>query len=460
MTASLTGRLRFLQIDATTQAVLRRFRPALDREIDHILDAFYAYVQDFPELSQYFEDPAARERAKAGQKRHWLDSVFSGNFDSRYIQSATGVGKAHERIGLKPEFYAGGYAFIKGRLITLAIDTYSPTGLDHLIGRAGRKRSMIGDILIAIDRAITLDQALVTDVYFMEMQKTTARLVGSLAEEFQESVGSIVTVVSHSAGVMRTTASNMAGEALESVRTATLVASGAEEAAVNVQAVASATDQLSSSIQDIAHQIHHTKNVADVALTNAHKTNDLVQRLSIAAASIDTILNAIETIASRTNMLALNATIEATRAGTAGSGFAVVATEVRSLAGQTREAAKCIARQIGEVQAATSSSTDAMEIVTTIIHQMNDATTTIAAAIEEQSVATSEITYSIKQASLGTDAVTCNIQNITRTARNTGDAAEGVTNSAEHLVNQADALTSTVKNFLVTMQQCVQMHAG
>jgi methyl-accepting chemotaxis protein len=70
-------------------------------------------------------------------------------------------------------------------------------------------------------------------------------------------------------------------------------------------------------------------------------TEDIERRLSEvekALAEVTGVSSAIETVAKQTNLLALNATIEASRAGNAGRGFAVVAAEVKTLAGQTRDA--------------------------------------------------------------------------------------------------------------------------
>lgn len=55
------------------------------------------------------------------QKRHWLENVFSGNFNESCMQQVAAIGKAHERIGLEPRWYIGGYCLLVNKLTELAL---------------------------------------------------------------------------------------------------------------------------------------------------------------------------------------------------------------------------------------------------------------------------------------------------------------------------------------------------
>jgi uncharacterized phage infection (PIP) family protein YhgE len=135
-----------------------------------------------------------------------------------------------------------------------------------------------------------------------------------------------------------------------------MVAAASEEASANVQSVATATEELTSSVNEISRQVQESARIANEAVDQARKTNDRVGELSKAAARIGDVVELINTIAGQTNLLALNATIEAARAGEAGRGFAVVASEVKALAEQTAKATGEIGQQITGIQAATQES--------------------------------------------------------------------------------------------------------
>ena len=120
-----------------------------------------------------------------------------------------------------------------------------------------------------------------------------------------------------------------------------------------MQSVASATEEMASSVNEISRQVQESARMASDAVDQAARTNDRVGELSKAASRIGDVIELINNIAGQTNLLALNATIEAARAGESGRGFAVVASEVKALAEQTAKATGEIGQQITGIQAAT-----------------------------------------------------------------------------------------------------------
>ncbi|MGE5146529.1 MAG: methyl-accepting chemotaxis protein, partial [Candidatus Eiseniibacteriota bacterium] len=124
---------------------------------------------------------------------------------------------------------------------------------------------------------------------------------------------------------------------------------------------------MSSSVGEIGRQVHQSTEIAKRAVTEADKTNAAVQGLAEAATKIGEVVNLISDIAEQTNLLALNATIEAARAGEAGKGFAVVASEVKTLASQTAKATEEIGKQIQEMQGSTGRVASAIRDIAEII---------------------------------------------------------------------------------------------
>ncbi len=167
-----------------------------------------------------------------------------------------------------------------------------------------------------------------------------------LADSFEAAIGEIVKTVSAASSELEASAGALTQTAETTQQLSGLVAGASTEASGNVQSVASAADEMTASVSEIARQVNESSKIANEAVTQARNTDGRIGELSQAAGRIGDVVKLITAIAEQTNLLALNATIEAARAGEAGKGLAVVASEVKSLATQTAKATHDIEAQI------------------------------------------------------------------------------------------------------------------
>jgi methyl-accepting chemotaxis protein len=274
----------------------------------------------------------------------------------------------------------------------------------------------------------------------------------AMAEGFEGRVGGVVDTVSQAALAMQDTAKLIATSVSGTQQRAGAVASGAEEAAVNIQTVAAASEELTASISEIGRQVTQASQVAKTAAQESETTNQKVIALAGAAQKIEEVVALINEIASQTNLLALNATIEAARAGEAGRGFAVVASEVKALATQTSRATEDIRSQITAIQDETTGVVTAIKRISQTIAEVDEISTAIAAAMEEQAAATQEITRNVQQAAQSSNQVSQNIGGVSSAVSNTDSAASNLLSAADVLAGQAEQLRGEVDGFLATVR--------
>jgi methyl-accepting chemotaxis protein len=198
--------------------------------------------------------------------------------------------------------------------------------------------------------------------------------------------------------------------------------------------------------------VRESSEIAGDAVRQAQKTVARITALSEAATRVGNVVKLITDIAEQTNLLALNATIEAARAGEAGKGFAVVASEVKNLANQTAKATEEISAQIAGIQTATQDSVSAISGIGTTIGEISGIASAIAAAVEEQSAATQEIARNVQEAATGTSEVTSNISTVSQAAGETGAAATQVLSAAGELSSQATVLRQEFESFIHTIR--------
>jgi methyl-accepting chemotaxis protein len=287
-----------------------------------------------------------------------------------------------------------------------------------------------------------------------EQRAATERKAGmhKLADEFQTAVGGIIDAVSTASRGMEAAANTLTRTAEQTQDLSGAVAAASEQASANVQSVASATEEMTSSVTEISRQVHESSKIAAEAVTQAERTDARINELSQAAGRIGDVVKLITAIAEQTNLLALNATIEAARAGEAGRGFAVVASEVKQLASQTAKATEEISAQIAGMQTATQDSVAAIKTIGGTIGRISEIASTIAASVEEQGAATQEIARNVDEAAKGTAMVASNITDVNRGAAETGSASAQVLSSAQSLSTESRHLKLEVDKFLSTVR--------
>jgi methyl-accepting chemotaxis protein len=334
--------------------------------------------------------------------------------------------------------------------------------LDSAIALPSRRgRSETVTLLVALSRMQTAIRESLERSESLRVEKTQAGQeqerqrkieMCKFADHFEGAVGDIIDTVSSASRELETSAGMLTATTERSQALAMVVAEASQAASTNVQSVASATEKMASSVNDISRQVQDSARIAHEAVEQAQKTNERVGELSKAASRIGDVVELINTIASQTNLLALNATIEAARAGEAGRGFAVVASEVKALAQQTAKATEEISQQISGIQAATQESAAAIGEIGETIGRMSKIASAIASTVEEQGAANQEMSRNVRHAAEGTQQVSANISDVQRGAGETGSASTQVLSSAQSLARESDRLKGEVKRFLDTVR--------
>jgi methyl-accepting chemotaxis protein len=269
-----------------------------------------------------------------------------------------------------------------------------------------------------------------------------------LTEKFRQDIKSVLDSLGGSSGNLRQTSETMARLSEESSSRVAKVSEATNETSTNVQTVASATEELTASVREISGQTLSAADIAQTAVSEAEEGNRVIGELAESAKRINEVVTLIQDIAEQTNLLALNATIEAARAGEAGKGFAVVASEVKTLANQTGKATEEISTQINDVRTRVDQAVASIQSVTGRIGEVANVSTSISAAVEEQSSATEEISRNVDHAAEATQMISEHLVEVGNSATRVGEASEEVNHASVNVTQQIEALHNTVETYL------------
>jgi len=297
--------------------------------------------------------------------------------------------------------------------------------------------------------------------------------LGSLGEYFNQLLEQLEKLISESqkkSQQLTLSTSNMHNELETVIKQFDVQANHTGEMTVSVQEMVQTIGEISESTAIAAEGVQKARLNADkgreVVVETINNITQLSERLSSSQDSISSLnhhvdqigdaVNIIQGIAEQTNLLALNAAIEAARAGEQGRGFAVVADEVRNLAGRTQDSTKEIQQMISNLQEGSRNAIHTMEVCaetseSTVTESMNasEALQQIVTALESITGMSQQIATAAAEQTQVSDDIAHRINLIEESGSQLNVVVTESQSSTQTLASLADELEGWVNKFSV-----------
>ena len=441
MKYDIAERKKFLLISDKDAKRLKSLRPIGEKNLPPLLDQLYEHFQNFPETRAMLQSPKHIENLKNAQASFFMD-LLGGEYGDEYMASRLSVGRTHERIGLEPQWYIGAYS----RYLNLIM----PVVFEHFKDKPDQAMEHISSLV----KMVFMDMSFAIDTYIEAMKDREEDLkqgfINNL-DQFSSALSESVNAIVASATQQSATVNEQAASVQELSSTVTEVKQTSQQALEHAGAVIKSSDgavieskEGTDSVENAIEGMHDIqKQVESIA--------DKILGLSEQTQQIGEIIQSVNEISEQSKLLALNAAIEAARAGEHGRGFSVVASEIRNLADQSKQATNQVRSILGEIQKATNSAVIAteeggkkVEHGVGLANRAGENIHSLARAIAESADSARTITISAEQQNAGIEQISTAIQQINQASADTLAAVK----SNEQTARSLDELTREIRDLI------------
>jgi len=426
------ARLAMHRIDERTRSVLAATWPVLAPHLERTIDEVLVAIMGLPKIGEMVAQN--KDTIKKLEVAHF-QALLGGKLDRHYAESCRQTVQREAEMGLDARIRSTSGSFV----IQMSLDVLARKHRLFSAKLAERGRIIAKVISFDVSNAMTLHRQAADHA----AQARRGAIDAAIAD-FDAAIGEVIEAIKEASASLTATGSALRQVADDTLSRMASASSASAETAQRMDVTVTATEELSGSIQEIGQQATNGLDMAQSAVADTERTQNVIGSLNDAAERIGSVVGTISAIAAQTNLLALNATIEAARAGEAGKGFAVVAAEVKTLANQTSRATGDISQQVTAIQEATKRSVEEISSIARTIGKLTTVSTSIASAVQQQSMTTSGIAESIHTAAGHTARASVEINSVDE-AVTRGVAAVGeITTWTDRLSARANDLETKV----------------
>lgn len=247
-------------------------------------------------------------------------------------------------------------------------------------------------------------------------------------------------------------ATEAADRAAHNGQASTGMAVAAAQTADNLAAITLSGKDMAGFFQSMEDEVRQAGGAIRAAVEQARLGSAHSRALLVQADGIGEITALIDQIARAISMLALNASIEAARAGEAGHGFAVVAHEVKLLAGRTRDAAADIADRIGDMRGTAALVAEGQAHMDAAIATAERASASVFQAVAHHGAFSRTMAASVEEASNSSAHIRISASRISENAATAIESADTMRGAAHQLSDEAHRLDARATAFIAAIR--------